>query len=128
METNRRVGTVTREMFAAWFPWVLRPLARRLIHATLDDALIEAFGFPRPSKPMRRLVASGLRLRGRFSWLAGCACAAGSRVGCRARNSHASAQKCLTAPILRATSLKVSAPHRGSRAKKRIRQRGNERY
>jgi hypothetical protein len=70
METNRRVGTVTREMFAAWFPWVLRPLARRLIHATLDDALIEAFGFPRPSKPMRRLVASGLRLRGRFSdWL-----------------------------------------------------------
>jgi hypothetical protein len=70
METNRRVRTVTREMFAAWFPWVLRPLARRLIHATLDDALIEAFGFPRPSKPMRRLVASGLRLRGRFSgWL-----------------------------------------------------------
>jgi hypothetical protein len=32
----------------------------------LEDALLEAFGFPRPSPAMRRLVAAGLRLRGRL--------------------------------------------------------------
>lgn len=69
-ETNRRVGTATREMFASWFPKVSRPLVRRVIHAMLDDALIDAFGVPRPSSTMRRLVAGALRLRGRFSgWL-----------------------------------------------------------
>ncbi|MGH8502162.1 MAG: oxygenase MpaB family protein [Gammaproteobacteria bacterium] len=69
-ETNRRVGTATREMFAAWFPWLPRPLVRRVIHALLDDTLIEAFGFPRPSRIMRGLVTGSLRLRGRLSgWL-----------------------------------------------------------
>lgn len=69
-ETNQRVGTATREMFAAWFPWLPRPLVRRVIHALLDDGLIEAFGFPQPSRIMRRLVTRSLRLRGRMSgWL-----------------------------------------------------------
>jgi hypothetical protein len=66
-EANRRVGVATREMFASWFPKVMRPLVRRAIYALLDNALIEAFGFLRPSRIMRRLVASTLWLRGRFS-------------------------------------------------------------
>lgn len=64
-EANGRVGAATREMFATWFPTPLRPLVRRSIYALLDDALIKAFGFPRPSPWMRRLVTSGLRMRGR---------------------------------------------------------------
>jgi hypothetical protein len=53
-----------------WFPYLLRPLVRRVIRAVLDDAIIEAFGFPRPSSIMRRLVTRSLQLRGRLSgWL-----------------------------------------------------------
>lgn len=62
-EANQRVGIALREMFAGWSPW-------RAIHAMLDDALIDAFGFPRPSMFMRRSVAAALRLRGRLAgWL-----------------------------------------------------------
>jgi uncharacterized protein (DUF2236 family) len=64
-EANRRVGTATRELFVGWFPRPLAPLVRAAIHALLDEPLIEAFGFPRPSPLARRLVASGLRWRGR---------------------------------------------------------------
>lgn len=68
--TNHRVGAATRDMFLSWFPVLLRPLARPAIYAMMDDALIEAFGFPRPSRLMRRVVESGLRLRARvLRWL-----------------------------------------------------------
>ena len=60
-ESSRRVGTATRELFVSWFPAVLAPVVRSVIHALLDDPLLEAFGFPRPSRAMRWLVAAGLR-------------------------------------------------------------------
>ena len=63
-ETNRRVGTATLELFVGWFPRILSPLVRRAICSLLDDAWIEAFGFPRPSRLMRRVVPAVLRLRG----------------------------------------------------------------
>lgn len=62
-ETNARVGTATLEMFVSWFPAVLRPLVRRSICALLDDAVIEGFGFRRPSGALRRLVSGVLRVR-----------------------------------------------------------------
>jgi hypothetical protein len=64
-ETNRRVGEATRDLFLSWFPGPLRPLVRPAIYAMMDDALIAAFGFPRPSRAMRSLVAAALRLRAR---------------------------------------------------------------
>jgi len=64
-EANRRVGAATVELFANWFPRILRPLVRRAIYALLENALIEGFGFPRPSSFMRRLVQGALRLRAR---------------------------------------------------------------
>ena len=60
---NHRVGSATREMFASWFPAISRPLVRRAIYALLDDPLLVAFGFPRPSPVMRRLVLAALKLR-----------------------------------------------------------------
>jgi ER-bound oxygenase mpaB/B'/Rubber oxygenase, catalytic domain len=63
-EANRRVGSATVAMFASWFPRLAAPLVRRAIYAMLDDTVIEAFGFPRPSRLMRSVVASSLRLRG----------------------------------------------------------------
>ena len=65
-EANRRVGAATRELFASWFPRFLAPVVRSAIYALLDDRLIEAFGFPQPSRLMRRLVPGALRLRAGF--------------------------------------------------------------
>ncbi len=62
-DANRRVGTATRELFVSWFPSFLSPAVRSIIHALLDDAVIDAFGFPRPSRFMRWLVPAALRLR-----------------------------------------------------------------
>jgi hypothetical protein len=64
-DTNHRVGTATREMFVAWFPWLLAPLVRWAMHALMDAPVIEAFGFPRPSRWMRGLVTGGLKVRAR---------------------------------------------------------------
>jgi hypothetical protein len=64
-ETNRRVGTATRELFASWFPGIFSPLVRRSIHALLDDPLREAFGFPKPGAFMRAMVPLSMRLRAR---------------------------------------------------------------
>ena len=61
--TNHRIGAATRELFASWFPRILRPLVRRVIYALLDDSLIEAFGFPKPSRSIRRLVTTTMKLR-----------------------------------------------------------------
>jgi hypothetical protein len=64
-EANQRVGAATRDLFLSWFPGPLRPLVRPAIYALMDDALIDAFGFPRPSRAMRALVTAGLKLRAR---------------------------------------------------------------
>lgn len=66
-DANRRVGTATRELLVGWFPRPLAPVVRAIIHALLDDPLLEAFGFPRPSRLMRVLVRGGLRVRA--GWL-----------------------------------------------------------
>jgi hypothetical protein len=62
-EANQRVGVATRELFASWFPSFLAPVVRSTIYALLDEPLIDAFGFSRPSNVMRRLVPAILRLR-----------------------------------------------------------------
>lgn len=62
-EANQRVGVATRELFVGWFPNFLSPAVRSVIHALLDDPVIEAFGFSRPSRLMRWLVPTVLRLR-----------------------------------------------------------------
>ena len=64
-ETNRRVGTATRELFVSWFPRVAAPVVRYGIHAMLDDAVLATFGFPKPPPFTRRIVRGALKLRGR---------------------------------------------------------------
>jgi hypothetical protein len=69
-DTNQRVGSATRELFASWFPKMVSPAVRQAIYALLDDPLLEAFGFPQPAPGMRTLVPGALRLRGNvLRWL-----------------------------------------------------------
>ena len=69
-EANHRVGVATVELFVSWFPRVLSPAVRAAIYAMLDEPLIKAFGFPRPSRIMGWLVPAVLRLRARvLRWL-----------------------------------------------------------
>jgi hypothetical protein len=62
-EANHRVGAATRELFVSWFPRVLSPVVRSAIHALLDDRLIIAFGFPKPSPLTCWLIQGSLRAR-----------------------------------------------------------------
>lgn len=62
-EANRRVGAATRELFVSWGPSFLAPCVRSAIYALLDDRLIAAFGFPKPSPFVRWLVHGSLRIR-----------------------------------------------------------------
>lgn len=65
-ESNRAIGTATRDLFASWYPRLLAPLVYTSIYALLDDAMLSAFGFPRPLPLSRTLVGGALALRGRL--------------------------------------------------------------
>lgn len=65
-ETNQKIGAATRDLFASWYPASLKPVVRQAVYALLDDAMLEAFGFPRPAPGMRVLVGGMLKLRGRI--------------------------------------------------------------
>lgn len=65
-ETNHKIGAATRDLFASWYPRPMAPMVRQIIYALLDDAMLDAFGFPRPIQGARALVGSILRLRARI--------------------------------------------------------------
>lgn len=61
--SNVRIGQATLDLFLSWYPRVLRPVVRPAMYAMMDEAILRAFDFPRPSKTMRRLVEGALRAR-----------------------------------------------------------------
>jgi hypothetical protein len=60
---SRAVGAATRDLFARWFPFPLRPLVRQAIYALLDEPTRKAFGFPEPNRFIARAVVGALRAR-----------------------------------------------------------------
>ena len=69
-EASKHVATATRDMFLSWYlPKPLRRFAAPFVYALMDDPLLEAFGFPRPSTRMRRFVEGTLRLKARINRL-----------------------------------------------------------
>lgn len=62
-EASQKVGTATRRLFQSWFPAFMSPLVASGIHAFLDDALIEAFGFPKASPWLKAAATGSMRLR-----------------------------------------------------------------
>src|SRR6185503_13460648 len=64
-ETNKGIGSATRDLFASWAPRVFTPFVRYGIYAMLDDVMLESFGFPKPLPMTRGLLHGALKLRGR---------------------------------------------------------------
>ena len=69
-ETNRRIATATRDLFASWAPRFVAPAVNYSIYALLDDPMLEAFDFPKPLPLTRGLIRGTLAARGRLvRWL-----------------------------------------------------------
>jgi hypothetical protein len=64
-QAARRVGAATRDMFLAWFPVLPRRLGAPAIYSLMDERLLDAFGFPRPSRTIRATVEAALQARAR---------------------------------------------------------------
>jgi hypothetical protein len=65
-DTNRRVGAATRDLFLGWLlPRPLFALGKPMVYALMDDALLDAFGFPRPPAVLRAAVEAAMRARAR---------------------------------------------------------------
>lgn len=64
-EGARKVSDATLGLMASWYPAPLAPLVRKASLALLDDALIDAFRYRRPSAFARGLTRGALRLRAR---------------------------------------------------------------
>ncbi len=62
-EAGMRVAVATRDMFLDWFPGLPKRVGRPLVHALLDEPLLDALGFPHPPAVLRRTVEAGVRAR-----------------------------------------------------------------
>lgn len=62
--SNRRIGQATLDLFAGWFPRLVRPLVRQVMLSLMDEPVRRGFGFSRPWRLMRWLTLGGLKCRG----------------------------------------------------------------
>jgi hypothetical protein len=66
-DSNHGIGTITRDLLLSFYvPRAAVGLARPFAHALMDEPLLRAMGFPAAPAPIRILVASALKLRGRL--------------------------------------------------------------
>ncbi|MFF9507739.1 oxygenase MpaB family protein [Streptomyces sp. NPDC014724] len=64
-EGGRRVSDATLDLMSSWYPRPLASVARKAALALLDDSLLRAFRYERPSSAARGLTHGALRLRAR---------------------------------------------------------------
>ena len=62
-EAGARVAAATRDMFLDWFPGLPKSVGRPLVHALLDEPLLDALGFPHPPRHLRRAAEGAIRAR-----------------------------------------------------------------
>jgi hypothetical protein len=62
---GHEVAVATRDLFLDWFPGLPKRIGRPLVHALLDQPLLDALGFPHPPPQARAAAESALRLRSR---------------------------------------------------------------
>ncbi len=62
---NQKLAEATRDLFLSWvLPKPLWHYGAYAVYAVMDDAMLDAFGFPQPPAWLRRSVYKTLRLRG----------------------------------------------------------------
>ncbi len=64
-EAGGRLAAATRDMFLDWFPGVPKRIGRPLVYALLDEPLLDALGFPHPSRALRRSAELAVHARSR---------------------------------------------------------------
>ncbi|MFJ2271553.1 oxygenase MpaB family protein [Streptomyces sp. NPDC098085] len=64
-EGGRRVSDATLDLMSSWYPRPFAPVARKAALALLDDSLVRAFRYERPTPAARNLTRGALRLRAR---------------------------------------------------------------
>ncbi|BAL87521.1 hypothetical protein AMIS_23010 [Actinoplanes missouriensis 431] len=62
-DTNRQIGEHTVDLFAGWFPPVLRPAARVGVRSLLDDRMLRAFGFEPAPRWLTAVAEASLRAK-----------------------------------------------------------------
>jgi hypothetical protein len=62
-EAAGRIAGATRDMFLDWFPGLPKRVGRPIVYALLDEPLLDALGFPHPSRALRR--SAEIAVRGR---------------------------------------------------------------
>lgn len=65
--SNQRVGAAIRDMIVRRQPRWAAPLVRNAVYATLDEPLLQAFGFPRAPRLLKWLMPKVLRLQSKFA-------------------------------------------------------------
>jgi hypothetical protein len=62
-DEGHEIAVATRDMFLDWFPALPKRIGRPLVHALLDEPLLDALGFPHPPPRLRALAAAAVRSR-----------------------------------------------------------------
>ncbi|MGZ5367598.1 MAG: oxygenase MpaB family protein, partial [Aeromicrobium sp.] len=65
-EKSLAVADATLQLFASFYPKPARKAANALLRSLMDDHLLEAFHYPKPSRPVVFLSRKLLRLRARI--------------------------------------------------------------
>jgi hypothetical protein len=60
-DSNREISEYTMALFLGDLPRLLRPLARRLLYAMMDDLLLAAMGYPKQPRWLSNFLKLGLR-------------------------------------------------------------------
>lgn len=68
-ETNQKIAESTRNLFASWFPAVLRPLVRSCADSLLSESICQHLGVQPQPLWLSELVKTNLRLRSRLAHL-----------------------------------------------------------
>jgi hypothetical protein len=65
-EGGRRVADATMRLLVGFYPAVLSRPVEAFSRALMDEPLLAAFGYPRPSRAVTALVSAGMRARARL--------------------------------------------------------------
>ena len=59
---NQIIGRITTDLFLdMYIPRILHPVGRPLLYAALDESVLDALGYRRPPRALRKMIDGGMR-------------------------------------------------------------------